>query len=87
MSESETPFLDRMCSAEPPRAADSDLITIAITRLQRAVLKMQARQYDAELEEHLEKAAEFMGWVATNIWMRNEGEGGGDDTADPQADR
>lgn len=70
----ETPALDRMRSAEPPSAADSDLIVVAINRLQRAVVKMQAREYDDELQEHLEKAAEFLGWVATNIWLREEPE-------------
>lgn len=68
----ETPALDRLRSADPPTASDSDLIAVTITRLQRAVVKMQAREYDDELQEHLERAAEFLGWVATNIWMREE---------------
>lgn len=73
--------LERLRSATPPTAADSDLIVVAINRLQRAVVKMQAREYDVELTEHLERAAEFLGWVATNIWMR-EHNGEGDATND-----
>lgn len=70
---SDTPALDRLRSADPPTASDSDLISVAITRLQRAVVLMQAHEYGPELEEHLERAAEFLGWVATNIWMRDSG--------------
>lgn len=71
---SDTPSLDRLLNPEPPTATDSDMIVMAINRLNRAVVKMQAHEYDEELNEHLEKAAAFMGWVATNMWVRNERE-------------
>lgn len=65
--------LARMKSPEPPPVADSDLIVMAINRLQRAVVKMQAFQYDDELQEHLTRAGEMLGWVAENMWSREEG--------------
>lgn len=71
-TESDTPALDRLRSATPPTASDSDLVVVVINRLQRAVVKMQSREYDEELNEHLERAAEFLGWVATNIWLRDQ---------------
>lgn len=66
--------LQRMKSPEPPQVADSDLVVMAINRLQRAVTKMQAFEYDAQLEEHLTRAAEMLGWVAQNMLSRQEQE-------------
>lgn len=57
---------------EPPQVADSDLIIMAINRLNRAVLKMQALEYDAEFQDHFTRAVEMIGWVATNVWAREE---------------
>lgn len=64
--------LSQFRTAEPPVVADSDLIVMAINRLQRAVVKMQAHEYDDEMNEHLQKASEMLGWVAKNIWMRGD---------------
>jgi hypothetical protein len=65
--------LRRMTTPEPPQVADSDLIVMAINRLERAVVKMQAFEYDDQLQEHLSRAAEMLGWVAQNMWDRTEG--------------
>lgn len=62
--------LARMKTPEPPPVADSDLIVMAINRLQRAVVKMQAFEYDDQLNEHLTRAGEMLGWVAENMWQR-----------------
>lgn len=62
--------LARMKQPEPPAVADSDLIVMAINRLQRAVAKMQAYEYDDVLQEHLVRAGEMLGWVAQNMWDR-----------------
>jgi hypothetical protein len=58
--------------AQPPQVTDSDLIVMAINRLQRAVVKMQALEYDEQCEEHFVRASEMLGWVATNMWARKE---------------
>lgn len=63
--------LARMKAPEPPPVADSDLIVMAINRLQRAVTKMQAFEYDDQLQEHLSRAGEMLGWVAENMWNRD----------------
>ena len=65
---------ERMSATQPPQVADSDLIVMAINRLNRAVVKMQARQYDDEFQDHFTRAVEMIGWVATNIWAREERE-------------
>lgn len=64
---------------EAPTASDSDLIGIAIIRLQRARDRMQDMLYDDETWKHLEKGAEFLGWVATQ-WRRRQ------EAADAQKD-
>lgn len=64
--------LRRMETPDPPTASDSDLIGVAIMRLQRAVTKMQAIEYDDELNIHLAKAGEMLGWVAHNMMGRAE---------------
>lgn len=64
--------LAKFRNAEPPQVADSDLIVMAINRLQRAVVKMQARQYDDEMHEHLQKASDMLAWVAKNVWIRGD---------------
>ncbi|MDQ1113962.1 hypothetical protein QE418_003410 [Microbacterium testaceum] len=66
--------LDAMRSKEPPTVQDSDVVGMAINRLQRAVVKMQAKQYDDELNEHLVRAGEMLGWVAENMWNRQDSE-------------
>lgn len=63
--------LRQFASAQPPQVADSDLIVMAINRLERAVVKMQARQYDELMHEHLQRASEMLGWVAKNVWLRD----------------
>lgn len=59
---------------QPPAVTDSDLIVMAINRLQRAVVKMQALEYDEQCEEHFVRASEMLGWVAANMWARKESE-------------
>ena len=63
---------EKISSLEPPQVADSDLIIMAINRLERAVTKRQALENDAEFEEHITRAVEMIGWVATNVWAREE---------------
>lgn len=63
---------EKMSSLEPPQVADSDLIIMAINRLERAVKKMQALEYDDEFQEHFTRAVDMIGWVATNVWAREE---------------
>lgn len=66
--------LARMSDPVPPPVADSDLIVMAINRLQRAVTKMQSFEYDDALSDHLTRAAEMLGWVAHNMMGREDGE-------------
>lgn len=68
-----------MKTPEPPPVADSDLIVMAINRLQRAVVKMQAYEYDDQLQEDLTRAGEMLGWVAENMWNRDHPESGDPD--------
>lgn len=53
-----------------PAIYDSDLILLAINRLQRVADKMQRFEYDDELERHMERAVEVFDWVAWNITNR-----------------
>lgn len=62
--------LAAMRGTEPPSVNDSDLVIMAINRLQRAVVKMEALEYDAKLAEHLTRAAEVLGWVAHSMLQR-----------------
>lgn len=54
-----------------PTIYDSDLIQLAIIRLQRAVEKMQRREYDAELDDQMARAGEMFEWAAWNMSNRN----------------
>ena len=54
-----------------PTIYDSDLLFLAINRLERAAKKMQAREYDAELDDHMQRAAEMFEWAAWNMSHRN----------------
>lgn len=60
----------------PPQPAiyDSDLLYLAINRLERAAEKMQRREYDAELDDHMQRAGEMFEWAAWNMANRRTGE-------------
>jgi hypothetical protein len=57
-----------------PTIYDSDLLFLAINRLERAAVKMQAREYDAELDDHMQRAAEMFEWAAWNMSNRRTAE-------------
>jgi hypothetical protein len=57
---------------QEPSLRDSDIIFIAVKRLERAAEMMQKFQYDIELEEHLEKAGELLAWVGWSMSQRGE---------------
>lgn len=62
--------------AEPlaPVIRDSDLIYLAIKRLEAVAAKMQRLEYDAELDTMMERAAELFQWAAWNMANRNTSE-------------
>lgn len=57
----------------PPQPViyDSDLLLLVVSRLERAAKKMQAREYDAELDDHMQRAGEMFEWAAWNMSNRN----------------
>lgn len=60
---------------EQPTIYDSDLIVLAIARLERVAEKMRAREYDTELTEHMERATALFDWAAWNMAHRATHEG------------
>jgi hypothetical protein len=59
---------------KPPAIHDSDLIFLAIKRLERVAEKMQRFEYDNELDMHLSRAEEMFAWAAWNMANRNTSE-------------
>lgn len=60
-----------MGERQSPPVYDSDLIYLAIKRLEAVAEKMQKLEYDAELDTMMERAAEWFDWAAYNITKRN----------------
>ena len=57
---------------QSPPVQDSDLIYLAIKRLERVAEKMQRFEYDEELERLMIIAGEWFEWAAYNIARRSE---------------
>lgn len=61
-----------MTERKSPPVYDSDLIYLAIKRLEAVAEKMQRLEYDDELNKMMERAAEWFEWAAYNMAQRNE---------------
>ena len=55
---------------QSPPVTDSDLMFLAIKRLERVAEKMMAKQYDEELDDLMATAAEWFDWAEYNIARR-----------------
>lgn len=55
---------------EAPMVRDSDVIYLAVKRLEAAADKMTRLEYDANVDRLLKEAAELLEWVAYNIGKR-----------------
>lgn len=55
---------------EGPRLKDSDLVFLAIKRMERVAEKMQKFEYDDELNRHLEDADTWLQYLAKIIESR-----------------
>jgi len=54
-----------------PPVSDSDIIWLAIKRLEAVAVKMQKLEYDEELDKLMNLASEWFDWAAFNIARRN----------------
>ncbi len=61
-----------MTQRQSPPVYDSDLIYLAIKRLEAVAEKMQKLEYDDELDTMMERAAEWFEWAAYNITKRKD---------------
>lgn len=57
---------------QAPRMRDSDVIYLAIKRLEEVARKMQRLEYDDKLDQMLAEAAEFFTWMTSEIQSRQE---------------
>ncbi len=58
---------------DSPPVTDSDIIWLAIKRLEAVAVKMQKLEYDDELDELMKVADEWFSWAAFNINRRRGG--------------
>lgn len=52
-----------MSDIQPPALRDSDLIHLAIKRMERVAEKMQRFEYDDELETHMRDTTEWFEYI------------------------
>ncbi len=55
---------------EAPQIRDSDVIYLAVKRLEEIARKMQRLEYDDKLDQMMVEAAELFTWAAENIVRR-----------------
>lgn len=55
---------------ESPSVRDSDVIYLAIKRLEAVANKMMLRQYDSELDALMKEASDWFEWAALAIGKR-----------------
>lgn len=61
-----------MPERQSPPVHDSDIIYLAIKRLERVAEKMMRFEYDDELDRHMDAAAEWFDWAAYNMTRRRD---------------
>lgn len=59
---------------EAPLIRDSDVIYLAVKRLDAIAGKMQRLEYDEKLDEMMREAADLFEWAALNISRRRSDE-------------
>lgn len=70
MSDSIHTTTDSAPEPQGPAIRDSDLIYLAIKRLEAVAFKMQRYEYDAELDRMMTSAIEMFEWAGHNIARR-----------------
>ncbi len=55
---------------EAPQIRDSDVIYLAVKRLEEIARKMQRLEYDDKLDQMMVEAAELFTWATENIVRR-----------------